>query len=280
MIKKFFRKIGVPDPLNENKFTVFNCLVHKYENRVLFELTGKCVHKCEFCSRNWKFKEMKSDFSDQDINLALDYISKNKKITEVVISGGDPLMVPKRLMEVMNQLEKMEHIEVIRIHTRLPLIDPKSFDKKILNFFKNYKKIIYLSLHAENFSELNSKNIKLIGDIRKTGVVLYSQTVFLKGINDNVLDLEKLFNGLLKIGVRPYLIYHCDGAKGTEKFWVDIDKERKIMAELRNKISGLACPTHVVDSYKGKGKVIVPSLNWNCKMSSFRDFDGNKITKF
>lgn len=274
------RSFGIVDPLEENKFTINNCLVHKYKNRVLLELTNKCSKKCEFCSRNWKFMDMENDFSDKDIDLALKYISNNKEISEVIISGGDPLMVSERLTKVMKSLEKIEHINIIRIHTRLPLIRPNLFDRKLFGLFEKYKKIIYLSLHIESFGELNSENKKLIADIRKTGVILYSQTVFLKGINDDVLELEKLFNGLLKIGVRPYLIYHCDGAKGTEKFWVDIEEERKIMTELRQRISGLACPVHVIDSYKGKGKIPVPDRSWKCKMSNFRDYDGNKITRF
>lgn len=248
--------MGIIDPLDENKFTIHNCLVHKYKNRVLLELTNKCLSKCEFCSRRWKFEKMKNDFTDNEIDLSLKYILKNKEISEVIISGGDPLMVPKRLIKAMKGLEKIEHINVIRIHTRLPIVGTKFFDKKLLKFFKNYKKIIYISLHVSSFEELNSENQKLIEKLRKNGLILYSQTVFLKGINDNVLELEKLFNGLLKIGVRPYIIYHCDQTKGTEKFWVDIDKEKKIMMELRKKISGLACPNHVIDSYKGKIQIL------------------------
>lgn len=273
-------KAGVTDPLSENVFTIKGCLVHKYTNRVLLEITNRCAVKCDFCTRKWKLDEMDNDFGDENMVQALQYIGEHKEINEVIISGGDPLMVSDRLKIVLKRLEKIEHLEIIRIHTRLPVVAPNLFDISLFGFFEKYKKIIYLSLHFERFIEITNENIKLIKRLRSCGVILYSQSVFLKGINDNVLELENLFTGLLKIGIRPYLIYHCDKTKGTEKFWVEIEKERKIMSELKLKISGLACPSHVIDSYKGKGKILVPDCRWSCNMSSFKDFDGQEIINF
>ena len=263
------------DPLMEEKFVKTKGLVHKYSKRVLIELNNICPVYCEFCTRKRKtFLEKKWQLTKKELKNILIFLEKNKEIREVIISGGDPLMSPEELIFLLKKLEELENIKIIRIHTRVPITAPKKINDDIFDFLNNFKKVIYLSIHCGSVKELNSDSAKILEKFRKAGVILYSQTVFLKGINDSVEKLEELFEKLLELGVRPYYIYRCDPIVGAEKFTVPLEKEKEIMTELRKRISGLACPTYVIDTPMGSGKIPVPLNFWKDK-KSFLDFNNN-----
>jgi len=263
------------DPLMEEKFVKTKGLIYKYPKRVLIELNNICPIYCEFCTRKRKtFLEEKWQLTKKELENILIFLEKNKEIREVVISGGDPLMSPKELFFLLKKLEWLENIKIIRIHTRVPITAPKKIDDNVFDFLNDFKKVIYLSIHCDSVQELNNDNAKILEKFRKTGVILYSQTVFLKGINDSAEKLEELFEKLLELGVRPYYIYRCDPIIGAEKFTVPLEKEKEIMTELRKRISGLACPTYVIDTPMGSGKIPVPLNFWKDK-KSFLDFNNN-----
>lgn len=265
------------DPLLEDKFIKTKGLVHKYPKRVLIELNNTCPIYCPFCTRKRiTFLEEKWQLSEKDLNNILVYLTDNKKINEVIISGGDPLMSPDKLIWLLKKLERLENIKVIRIHTRMPITVPKEINEKIFDFLNDFKKIVYMSIHCELASEISENSIEVFKKLRKAGVILYSQSVFLKGINDSVEKLEELFEKLLELGVRPYYIYRCDPVVGLEKFVVPLEKEKEIMTELRKRISGLAYPTYVIDTPMGSGKIPVP-LNFWKDSNSFWDFNNNLI---
>lgn len=259
----------------EEKFIKSKGLIHKYPKRILIEMNNICPIYCSFCTRKRDtFLKEKWHLNEKEIDNILAYLRENKKINEVIISGGDPLMVPKELTYLLKKLEILENIKVIRIHTRMPITVPKEISKDIFDFLANFEKIVYMSIHCNLASEISNDSIEVFKKLRKTGVILYSQSVFLKGINDSVEKLEELFEKLLMLGIRPYYIYRCDSVIGLEKFMVPLKKEKEIMTELRKRISGLACPTYVIDTPMGSGKIPVP-LNFWKDDKNFLDFNNN-----
>jgi len=199
----------------------------------------------------------------------------------VILSGGDPLVNPEGLKYALDCLNKLNQIEVIRIHTRVPIVKPKLLDKKIMDILKLVKnKPLYLSLHVNSTEEITKEVEEKIWELRKLGVLLFSQSVFLKGVNDSIEELAKLFTKLHHLGVRPYNIYHCSNVEGIEKYRVDLKTERKLMTELKKKISGLAYPALIIDAPGSAEKIPVPLEFWKCEMNSFVNFAGEEIKDF
>lgn len=271
------------DPLLEDKNKKVRGLVHKYPKRVLIELTMNCASYCRFCTRRREVSDFeKGSISLVDIQKMVDYIKSVPSINEVIFSGGDPLVVPDLLIFALNKFIDLPQIKIIRVHTRVPVANPKMVTREILNTFKkvNKKKPLYLSIHFEHPDEFTPQTIKVVSSLRKTGAILLSQTVFLKGINDSYEILEELFTRLTELGIKPYYIYRCDLVKGVEHFIVPIEKEIEIMTRLRKNISGIAFPIHVVDTPNGSGKIPVPLGFWQCDCNSFKDFEGQTIQMY
>jgi lysine 2,3-aminomutase len=265
------------DPLMEEKFTKMKGLVFKYPKRVLIELNNICPVYCQFCTRKREtFKKNKWELTNEEVKNILNFLENNQEINEVIISGGDPLMSPALLIDLLKKIEKQTNIKIIRIHTRMPITAPKQINQNIFDFLNNFKKTVYLSIHCNLAKEITNESIIVFDKFKKAGIILYSQSVFLKGINDSVEKLEKLFEKLLELGIRPYYIYRCDLVVGLENFIVPFEKEKEIMTELRKRISGLACPTYVIDSPQGVGKIPVPLNFWKIK-KKMTDFNGKKI---
>jgi len=266
------------DPIQEDKYTPLKGLIHKFENRVLILLTLNCAAYCRFCTRRWQVLTKKNMLLPEDIENIFKYIKKHKKITEIIISGGDPLTNPKLLKIVLQKISKLPQLKIIRLSTRLPISDPKKINHKIINILKIIKnKPLYLMLHFEHPAEITAETIRAIKKLQPVCTAMFSQSVFLKGINDNVKTLKKLFTRLLEIGIKPYYIFRCDYVKGNEHFIVDIKKEIKIMTELRKKLTGLAYPLYIIDTPNGFGKIPVPLNFWQFKHNSCRDFQNKKI---
>jgi len=265
------------DPLMEEKFIKVKGLIYKYPKRVLIELNNICPIYCQFCTRKRKtFLEKKWQLNKKELEDILVFLGESEEIREVIISGGDPLMSPNKLIFLLKKMEGLKNIKIIRIHTRMPITTPRKINDDIFNVLNNLKKIVYLSIHCNVVEEISDESVEVLEKFRRIGVILYSQSVFLRGINDSVEKLEKLFEKLLELGVRPYYIYHCDPVVGAEKFIVSFKEEKEIMTELRKRISGLACPTYVIDAPMGCGKIPVP-LNFWKDSKSFFDFNNNLI---
>lgn len=268
------------DPLLEEEHTKVRGLVHKYENRVLILLTLNCAAYCRFCTRRRTVSEIKKgQLSDTDIDNMVKYISAHKQISEVIFSGGDPLTVPLLLKRALSRIAILPQIKIIRIGSRLPVSDPNKINKNLLDILKIVKKQpLYLMLHFEHPDEITKETILAVEKLRKIGALFFSQTVFLKGVNDSYEVLYDLFSRLVEIGIKPYYLYRCDPVKGAEHFIVPFKKEITIATELRKHLSGLSCPMYVIDTPDGSGKVPVPLDFWETKTDSFFDFDGKKIT--
>jgi lysine 2,3-aminomutase len=248
------------DPLKEQKHNPVKGLIHRYSNRVLVLLTLNCAAYCRFCFRRRIVSGIeKGVLNNNDLEKIVSYIKKHPRIKEVIISGGDPLTQPEILEKFLRKIIHLKQIKVMRIGTRLMVSNPRQINSNILRTLQLVKKQpLYLLLHFEHPDELTQETKKAIKKLRSTGAILLSQSVFLKGINDKVSVLEKLFEELIVLGVRPYYILHNDEPKGTKHFTVDFKKEIRIMTELRQRLSGLACPMYVYDDPNEKCKVLIP----------------------
>jgi lysine 2,3-aminomutase len=267
------------DPLLEDQFVKTKGLVHKYSSRVLVTLTMTCAAYCRFCTRRRIVSDIeRGRLTKADIENMVSYIKKTPSINEVIMSGGDPLTVPDLLIYALKRFYKLPQIKVLRVHTRVPVSNPNLVTKEVLAAFKSIKKKpLYVSVHFEHPDELAPATLKVVKKIRETGAIMLSQSVFLKGVNDKYEVLYELFTRLPQIGIRPYYIYRCDPTEGVEHFMVPFDKEVEIMTRLRKNLSGIACPTYVVDAPNGAGKTPVPLEFWEFNRKKFKDFWDKEI---
>lgn len=273
------------DPLGEEeKYSPVKGLVHKFGNRVLWKVSYRCAAHCQFCTRFRQIGSDEGDLSSEDIQACIEYIRTHPEINDVILSGGDPLFTVRDTLTIFEELAKIDSVKVIRIGTRLPIHSPKSFHAKLLKELMRKmrlyarKKGLFVLININHPDELTKSVLRAIATIQKTGAIILSQTVFLKGVNDNVETLETLFTTLYHNKILPYYIYRCDYVKGVEHFIVPFRKERMIMTELRKRLSGIAYPTYAIDVPGGRGKIPPPLHFW--KGTVFRyvtDFDGNKL---
>lgn len=245
------------DPLQEDRHKPCACIVHRYPKKVLFLVTQDCAAHCAFCTRQ---RLCGTKYTEQDINDGLTYIKTHTEIIDVLISGGDPLMVPEIAKRCLIELQSIQHVKWVRIGTRLPIVDPKTAEKVIQNF-PELKKPLYINIHINHPDEITQDSVSLFGYMRKRGYILGSQSVILKGINDDVKTLNDLFVKITESGIRPYYAYVTDQVKGTERFWVSPEKCIELFAGLRG-LSGLCLPKLVWDD--SAGKVYLPEYITEC----------------
>jgi len=271
------KRKGFVDPLLEEKFTPVKGLIHKYQNRVVVLLTMACAAYCRFCTRQRTVSEIeKGKISPKDLDNMVSYLKQHPEIKEVILSGGDPLVVPETLKLALKKFSSLPQIKIIRIGTRVPVSNPSLVKDDLLKVFKKVSQPVYVLVHFEHPAEITPKTVRVIKKMQKAGAILLSQSVFLRGVNDKVEVLEELFSKLVEIGVKPYYIFHCDSVVGSEPFWVDLKKEIEIMTELRKRLSGLAYPLYAIDAPGGFGKVPVPLNFWKFEIGEYKDFKGKK----
>jgi len=270
---------GYTDPLIEDEYEKVPGLIWKYPKRVLILMTKKCASYCRFCTRRRRVDEIKNScLTKKQMETICKFLEKKSEISEVVVSGGDPLAEEKELIYFIAKLKKIKSIKIIRIHTRVPVSNPDQISQKFYESIAKIKKqVVYVSVHFEHPDELTKKTIQVIKKLRQAGAIMLSQSVFLKGINDSFEILEELFTKLTFIGVRPYYLYRCDPVAGAKHFLVDFEKERQIATRLKAELSGIACPTYVIDAPRGSGKVPVALGFWGKCEKSLVDFEGKTI---
>lgn len=271
------------DPLGEDKFVPVAGIVHKYSNRILWKASNECAAHCQFCTRRRQVGNHEGELTKKEINNCIEYISSHKEIEEIILSGGDPFFSPKKLGYILKKIAEIDSIKIVRVGTRLPIHLPQAFDdqelKRAVNSLaKLSKKLpVYILIHINHPDELTKESRKVIEYFRSKGLILMSQTVFLKDINDEFKTLHKLFKEIYFLGVIPYYIFRCDYVRGLEPFVCDIEKEQEIMTELTKRLSGIAVPTHVFD-VPGKGKIPVPLDFWDgIDLSRCRDFEDKEV---
>ncbi len=248
---------GVQDPLNEEKYTKVNGLIHRYPDRVVLTVTNRCFAYCRFCFRKNKWK----NFSGFELKEVINYLKNKKHIREILISGGDPFTLSdKQINDILFQLSILNSIEVIRIGTRVFTSNPQRIKKETVAILKKYKPI-WLAIHINHPDEITKEFKKAVDLMVDSGIPIVSQTVLLKGINDDHRILKSLFCMLVKLRIKPYYLFGCDQALGNEKFRVSIQKSLDIMRKLRGNISGLCLPVYAFDLPRGGGKIVLEPQN-------------------
>ncbi len=248
------------DPIADGPHSPVKGIVHRYPDRVLFKLTATCTVHCRFCFR----KEMIGPLSEDNLTAderaaALDYIRQNKGIWEVVISGGDPLALsPRRLAEVMAALDAIEHVEVVRFHSRVPAVSPERVTDEFIAALTATQKTVYIAIHTNAAEEHGAEMRAACDRLRRAGLVLLGQTVLLRGVNDTHDTLAALMRSCVRLGIKPYYLHLLDRAKGTSHFKVPLDEAVSLVSGLRGHLSGLCQPQLMLDLPGGFGKVPVP----------------------
>ncbi len=245
------------DPCGEDKNMPVHGLVHRYPDRVLFLVNEMCAMYCRYCTRSRMVGDGNRTLRPSTYEAAYDYIRSNKKIRDVLISGGDPLTLGDNMLEsIIKNIRSIPHVEFVRIGSRVPVTLPQRVTTDLVNILKRYGPI-WMSLHFNHPKEV-TKRVKFACDLlADNGIVMGSQTVLLKGVNDKPATMKKLFHELLKIRVRPYYIYQCDPILGSKHFRTSVATGINIIEKLRGHTTGYAVPTYVIDGPGGGGKIPV-----------------------
>lgn len=245
------------DPLHEDEDSPVPGLTHRYPDRVLLLITDMCSMYCRHCTRRRFAGQCDNEVNRDSIDLAIDYIAKTPQVRDVLLSGGDALLVSdERLEYIIKKLRAIEHVEIIRIGSRTPVVMPQRITPELVNMLKKYHPI-WLNTHFNHSKEVTPEATKACALMADAGIPLGNQSVLLRGINDCVHVMKKLVHDLVKIRVRPYYIYICDLSTGIGHFRTPVSKGIEIIEGLRGHTSGYCVPTFVVDAPGGGGKTPV-----------------------
>lgn len=242
------------DPIGDDTFRAAPGLTHRYPDRVILHATHTCEVYCRFCFRREVVGE-DGPLGDAELDAALAYVAATPAIWEVILTGGDPLSLsPRRLTAIMDRLSAIPHVEIVRIHTRVPVVAPERITDAMVAALKA-RPVTYVVVHTNHAQEMTAAARTALARLADAGIPLLSQSVLLRGINDSVAALEDLFRTLIRNRVTPYYLHHCDLAKGTHHFRTTIAEGQALMAALRGRLSGICLPTYVLDIPGGHGKV-------------------------
>jgi lysine 2,3-aminomutase len=269
-----------PDPLHEESQAPVPQIVHRYPHRVIFLVSNQCAVHCRFCMRKRRIDE-DAQVPAHAIRQGIDYITNNPQINEVILSGGDPLMLPDQaLEEILQRLHNIPHIRVLRIHTRIPNAWPQRITGSLVKRLSRFHPL-YINIHFNHPDEITPQAREACARLADAGIPLGSQTVLLRNVNDHPDILLRLFQSLLEIRVRPYYLHQIDRVPGTAHFRVSMEKATGLMGALRGKLSGQAMPHLMVDLPGGGGKVELLSdgpVFANEEEWRFRNFEGRLFT--
>jgi lysine 2,3-aminomutase len=245
------------DPIGDDAHSPVLGIVHRYPDRALLKATHICPVYCRFCFR----REMVGPagapaLAGAGLAAAIGYVRANPAIREVIVTGGDPLVLaPRRIGEVTSGLAEIPHLQVIRWHSRVPVVAPERITAPLVEALLAPGKAVWIAIHANHPRELTEAARAALARLARAGLPLVSQTVLLKGVNNDAETLAALFRALVAVGVKPYYLHHADLAPGTAHFRTSIAEGQAIMRALRGRLSGLALPTYVLDVPGGFGKV-------------------------
>ena len=245
-----------PDPIGDLAHQPVPGIVHRYPDRVLLQAVKVCPVYCRFCFRRETVGPGAGQvLGESELNAACDYIAGNANIWEVILSGGDPLALsPRRIRELMLRLSRIQHVRVVRIHTRVPVVEPRRVNPDLLAALKSFARTVYVALHANHPREISPSAAAACATLVDNGIPMVSQTVLLKGVNDDAATLAELMRLFVEHRIKPYYLHHPDLAPGTGHFRVSIEAGQELMRQLRGRLSGLAHPEYVIDIPGGFGK--------------------------
>lgn len=270
-------KCDMIDPLSEDKDSPVHGITHRYPDRVLFHISNVCAMYCRHCTRKRKVGDYDSIPSRDNIVEGLEYIRTTPQIRDVLLSGGDPLLLSDEYLDwILTELRKIPHVEVVRIGTRTPVVLPYRITDSLVNILKKHHPL-WINTHFNHPKEITESSKEALAKLANAGIPLGNQSVLLAGVNDCPLIMKKLVQKLVQNRVRPYYIYQCDLSEGLSHFRTPVGKGIEIMEALRGHTSGFAIPTYVVDAPGGGGKIpVMPNylLSWSDKKVVLRNYEG------
>lgn len=249
------------DPIGDLAHSPVTGIVHRYPDRVLLKAVHVCPVYCRFCFR----REMVGPsglgtLTPDELRAAIGYIAEHREIWEVILTGGDPLVLSaRRLREIMERLAEIDHVKVVRLHTRVPVVEPERIDSDLVAALKASGKTTYVAIHANHPRELTAQARAACATLVDGGIALISQTVLLRGVNDDSDVLAELMRSFVENRIRPYYLHHPDLAPGTSHFRLSLADGKAIVQKLRGRLSGLCQPTYILDIPGGYGKVPIMS---------------------
>ncbi|HKV08284.1 MAG TPA: KamA family radical SAM protein [Thermoanaerobaculia bacterium] len=268
------------DPCGEDHASVVEGLVHRYPDRVLFLVLDTCAAYCRYCTRSRLVSQGELEPLGRRIEAALAYLEEHTEVRDVLLSGGDPLLMSDATLDqLLGRLRAIPHIEFLRIGTRIPGFLPQRITPELVAVLRKHR--VWLSLHFCHARELTPEVAEACDRLADGGIPLGCQTVLLRGVNDDAEVLRDLFHGLLKLRIRPYYLYQCDPVLGTGHLRTSVEKGLELMAQLRGHTTGYAVPTYVIDAPGGGGKVPVQKetlLGSEDGIWSLRNWEGKTYT--
>lgn len=248
------------DPIGDEKHSPVKGIVHRYPDRALYKITNICPVYCRYCFRKSMVGPANESLKKSDRAVAIDYIKNTPSIWEVILTGGDPLILSaKQINEALDEIENIDHVQTLRIHTRTPIAAPDKITSEMAAALTR-DKALYIVLHINHVNEITPEVITALKSMQAAGAILLSQSVLLKGVNDDPKILEALFRKLVTLKVKPYMLHHLDPAPGTEHFRISIKDGQDIVSQLRGNVSGICLPEYMLDIPGGYGKVpLTPS---------------------
>ncbi len=245
------------DPIGDDTHSPVKGIVHRYPDRVLLKPTHACAVYCRFCFRREMVGPGGAALDKDELDAAIAYIAATPAIREAILTGGDPLVLSaRRLRDLVERLSAIDHLDWLRVHTRIPVADPSRVTNDLVAALKAGK-TLWVAVHVNHARELTPEALAACAKLADAGIPLIGQTVLLKGVNDNADTLDELFRALTKNRIKPYYLHQGDLAPGTSHFRATIAQGQNLMRELRGRLSGLAQPTYVLDIPGGAGKIPV-----------------------
>jgi len=248
----------LPDPIGDKPHEPVEGVVHRYPDRVLLKAVSVCPVYCRFCFRREMVgPEKDGNLSPAELEAALKYIREHDEIWEVILTGGDPFMLSaRRAAALTRELEAIPHVKVIRWHTRMPIADPARITNDFVEAIASKTKAVYVAVHVNHARELSPEARAACARLVDAGIPLLSQTVLLKAVNDDIDTLVDLMRALIETRIKPYYLHHADLAPGTGHFRTSVERGQELVRDLRDRISGLAQPTYVIDIPGGVSKAL------------------------
>lgn len=246
------------DPIGDTTHSPVEGIVHRYPDRALLKIVHACPVYCRFCFRREVVGPGGEFLTGEKLDAAFDYIARTKQLWEIIITGGDPfVLAPRRIREITDRLSAIDHVKIIRWHTRVPLVEPERIDDEFVGALHTADKTVWVAIHSNHVREFTAAGRAALSKLAQAGIPLIGQTVLLRGVNDDSAVLESLFRTMIENRIKPYYLHQGDYAPGTSHWRTTIAESQALMRDLRGKVSGIAQPTLILDIPGGSGKVPV-----------------------
>ena len=246
------------DPIGDTTHSPVEGIVHRYPDRALLKIVHACPVYCRFCFRRETVGPGGEFLTGEKLDAAFDYIARTKQLWEIIITGGDPfILAPRRIREINERLSAIDHVKIIRWHTRVPLVEPERISDEFVDALRATHKTVWVAIHSNHAREFSEAGRAALAKLAQAGIPLIGQTVLLRGVNHDAVILDALFRTMIENRIKPYYLHQGDYAPGTSHWRTTIEESQTLMRNLRGKLSGIAQPTLILDIPGGAGKVPV-----------------------